>query len=79
MLALLNLLPLPPLDGSGAVTLLMNEDTAARFRRFVRNPAFTWIGLLIAWKLFGPIDGRLAMRGMRHTLPAFAHNSSFPL
>ena len=24
----------------------MNEDTAARFRRFVRNPAFAWIGLL---------------------------------
>ena len=34
---------------------MMNEDTATRFRRFVRNPAFTWIGLLIAWKLFGPL------------------------
>ena len=55
MLALLNLLPLPPLDGSDAVTLLMNEDTATRFRHFVRNPAFAWIGLLIAWRLFGPL------------------------
>jgi Zn-dependent protease len=53
MLTLLNLLPLPPLDGSGAVTLLMNEDTATRFRHFIRNPAFAWIGLLVAWKLFG--------------------------
>ncbi len=55
MLALLNLLPLPPLDGSGAVTLLMNEETACGFRRLVRNPAFGWIGLLVAWNLFGPL------------------------
>jgi len=59
MLALLNLLPLPPLDGSDAVTLLMTEDTAARFRSFVKTPGFGWIGLLIAWNLFGPLFGPL--------------------
>lgn len=55
MLALLNLLPLPPLDGSDAVTLLMPEGAAARFRRFIRNPAFGWVGLVVAWNIFGPI------------------------
>ena len=59
MLALLNLLPLPPLDGSDAVTLLMSEDTAAKFRNFIRTPAFGWIGLVIAWNLFEPLFGPL--------------------
>lgn len=59
MLALLNLLPLPPLDGSDAVTLLMSDDVAAKFRSFVRTPAFGWIGLLIAWNLFNPLFGPL--------------------
>lgn len=55
MLAVLNLLPLPPLDGSDAVTLLMPAGAAGRFRQFIRTPAFAWIGLVVAWNIFGPI------------------------
>lgn len=53
VLATLNLLPLPPLDGSAAVPLLLNDDQTSRYQRFIHgNPAFSWIGILIAWQLF---------------------------
>lgn len=55
ILAILNLFPLPPLDGSGVLALFMPEDTARKFQEFTRNPAFGFIGLLLAWQLFNPI------------------------
>lgn len=53
VLATLNLLPLPPLDGSAAVPLLLDDDQTSRYQRFIHgNPAFSWIGILVAWQLF---------------------------
>jgi Zn-dependent protease len=53
LLFVFNLLPFPPLDGSAAVTLLMNRETTSRYQRFLwTTPMLGWIGLLIAWKLF---------------------------
>ncbi|MBI4466071.1 MAG: site-2 protease family protein [Acidobacteria bacterium] len=51
LLFLFNLIPVPPLDGNTAVTLLMSEPTARRFRDFSR--AYGLAGLLLAWYLFG--------------------------
>ncbi len=53
LLFLFNLLPVPPLDGSSAVTLLMSEETGRRFREFTHSWGF--IGLLLAWYLFRQI------------------------
>lgn len=48
-----NLLPFFPLDGSAAITLLMNRETTKRYQEFLwSTPMLGWIGLLIAWKLF---------------------------
>jgi Zn-dependent protease len=55
LLGVFNLLPIPPLDGSGALPLLLNDDLAERWRGFVRNPGLTWMGLLIAWQVFDPL------------------------
>jgi Zn-dependent protease len=53
VLALLNLLPLPPLDGSGAIPLFLNESQTVRYQQFLwGNPALGWIGILVAWQLF---------------------------
>jgi Zn-dependent protease len=53
LLFVFNLLPFPPLDGSAAITLLMNRETTSRYQRFLwTTPMLGWIGLLIAWKLF---------------------------
>jgi Zn-dependent protease len=53
LLFVFNLLPFFPLDGSAAITLLMNRETTKRYQEFLwSTPMLGWIGLLIAWKLF---------------------------
>jgi Zn-dependent protease len=47
-----NLLPVPPLDGSSAVALLLPDEQASTLRGAMASPAFALIGLLVAWKLF---------------------------
>ena len=55
LLLVFNLIPLPPLDGSGAIALLVKEDTARRLQAFMRRPRFSMLGILAAWFLIGPI------------------------
>lgn len=55
VLFLLNMIPLPPLDGSAVVQLLMSETTAVRYQDALRRPGLGWVGLLAAWFLFPPI------------------------
>jgi Zn-dependent protease len=47
-----NLLPVPPLDGSSAVALLLPDEQAGALRNAMASPAFALIGMLVAWKLF---------------------------
>jgi Zn-dependent protease len=55
ILCLFNLLPLPPLDGSGALPLLLPEALALRIQEWMRQPFLAIAGILIAWNIFGPI------------------------
>ncbi len=55
ILMLFNLMPVPPLDGSGVLPLLMNDSTARRWMSLARNPRFAILGLVAAWLLFGHI------------------------
>jgi Zn-dependent protease len=55
ILFLFNLLPLPPLDGSGALPLLLSEDLSHRMRALASQPMLGLIGFVIAWRVFGPI------------------------
>ncbi len=53
LLAVFNLIPVPPLDGSGALPLILDPESTRRYQQFVwGQPAFAWIGILIAWQLF---------------------------
>ena len=53
LLAAFNLIPVPPLDGSGAVPLALNDEATARYQHFIwGNQAFAWIGILVAWQVF---------------------------
>lgn len=47
-----NLLPLPPLDGSGALPLFMSENLARRYMMLMYRSTFALIGILIAWQVF---------------------------
>jgi Zn-dependent protease len=48
LLGVFNLLPVPPLDGYSVLGLVLPEDTFLRFLEWVKSPAFSLIGLLIA-------------------------------
>jgi len=57
LLFLFNLLPVPPLDGATALTLLMSEERGRRFREFTQS--FGILGLIVAWLVFGRLFGPL--------------------
>lgn len=50
LLAVLNLLPVPPLDGAGALPLVLSPRAGQRFRELSQS-GFAWLGILIAWQL----------------------------
>jgi hypothetical protein len=52
LLAVLNLLPLPPLDGSAAVPLALSPEGGRRYQRFLwSSPMLGMIGMFTAWRL----------------------------
>ncbi|MDJ0786033.1 MAG: site-2 protease family protein [Myxococcota bacterium] len=59
LLVIFNLLPVPPLDGSGAVGLLLPESVNHSFQSLMRQPGFAIGGILLAWfmisRLFWPV------------------------
>ena len=59
LLLVFNLIPLPPLDGSGAIGLFVDEHTARNIQNTLRNPQYSLMGILVAWlvirRVFGPI------------------------
>jgi Zn-dependent protease len=55
LLFLFNLLPIPPLDGSGIVPLFISEERASRYLQIIRHPSFSFMGIIVAWKVFDVI------------------------
>ena len=56
LLAVFNLIPVPPLDGSGAMPLVLSAEATAKYQQFVwGQPAFAWVGILVAWQLIGAL------------------------
>lgn len=48
-----NLIPLPPLDGSGVVPLFLGPRSAESYQMFLmRTPMLGIVGMLIAWQIF---------------------------
>lgn len=50
-----NLIPLPPLDGSAILPLVLPQQVAERYREMMREPMWSFLGLLLAWRLFGSV------------------------
>jgi Zn-dependent protease len=55
LLFVFNMLPFPPLDGASAIGGLLPERAAAALRAFVSNPAFSLLGIFVAWQIFPSI------------------------
>jgi Zn-dependent protease len=54
-LLVFNLLPVPPLDGSNIPFLFLSPESAENYREVVLSPHFRMIGLMVAWRIFGPL------------------------
>ena len=52
-----NLIPVPPLDGSAGITLLLGEQLGTAYRTLMQQPTASLLGLLFAWRAFGSIFG----------------------
>ncbi len=65
LLALFNLIPVPPLDGSSAIGLVLGENGARRFAAMTRNPTLAIVGLLLSWQVFTYIFRPLFWMSMR--------------
>lgn len=57
ILAILNVLPLPPLDGSALPLLWLSHEGVVRYQHFLAQPMLGFIGLMLAWRLFTPLFG----------------------
>jgi Zn-dependent protease len=53
VLFILNMLPVPPLDGSGALPLVLSPEATRRYQDFIwSQPMLGWIGIIVAWQVF---------------------------
>lgn len=76
LLGVFNLLPVPPLDGFGAVGLLLPEVAGSRFQAFgQRLGAFSLIGLLVAWQFFDPLFAPIFSLSLRALYPGQGYGS----
>lgn len=56
VLFILNMLPIPPLDGSGALPLFLSDRVIPRYQQFIwTQPGLGLIGIIIAWQIFGRV------------------------
>jgi len=54
-----NLMPLPPLDGSAILPVLLPASAARAYRNLLRQPMVGLLGLILAWRVFGQFFGVL--------------------
>lgn len=69
LLGVLNLLPIPPLDGSGVVQIAMTEDGARRWQQLQQNRAVGLIGLLVVYYFFGRVFGPIFTMALHALYP----------
>lgn len=68
-----NLLPVPPLDGSGVLPLFLPDDWARRYQEMMRQPMWSLLGLLLAWRLFGSIVWPLQRLALKALYPELGY------
>jgi Zn-dependent protease len=55
ILFIFNLLPIPPLDGSGIVPFFLGRNQAQEYLNITQSGAFSLVGIIIAWSVFDVI------------------------
>src|ERR1043166_7619088 len=55
LLAAFNLLPFPPLDGGSVPLIFLPAGAAEKYWVLLRQPVWSFMGLIVAWRLFGEV------------------------
>lgn len=71
LLLVFNLIPVPPLDGSGAIALLMSENAARRLQMMLAQPLFSFAGILVAWFAISGIFGSVLPLALALLFPEY--------
>ncbi len=69
LLLAFNLLPVPPLDGTGWVALVLPEDMARRYRELTLQPWARFLGIFLAWNMFDFIAGPMISLSLNALYP----------
>jgi Zn-dependent protease len=74
LLGTFNLLPIPPLDGYSALALFMTEESAHKLEDWRQTLGqYTFIGLLIGWKLFDFLFDPIFSLSIRLLYPSLSY------
>jgi Zn-dependent protease len=73
LLVVFNLIPVPPLDGAGALGLLVPERIALRLRLVFARPGWSFVGLVVAWMAIGEILPPVHRAAIRLLYPELAY------
>jgi Zn-dependent protease len=74
LLCIFNLIPLPPLDGSGVLPLFLDDDSARRVMDFMRQPALALGGILVAWLVIGRVFPTLHLLAINLLYPGMGYH-----
>jgi len=69
ILFLFNLLPLPPMDGSGVVQIFLPEEVSRRWQLTMRQPMLGLLGIVVAWRVFGYVFTPIFLAALRLLYP----------
>lgn len=61
LLLVFNLIPVPPLDGTSLMELILRGEMLGAYRALMRHPSMQFLGLFIAWWIIGFIYGPIRL------------------
>lgn len=71
-----NLLPLPPLDGSGVIGLFLTDDLFRKFQALFADPSISIMGLIVAWQVFGQAWSSIFVTALQLLYPEYGYSVS---
>ena len=75
LLMAFNLLPFPPLDGSGAIPLFLSDAASGRYQRFMwSNPMIGLLGLVVAWQLYDRVFQQIFFGALALLYPGVSYS-----
>ena len=75
LLCIFNLIPVPPLDGSAALVLLLPDHLVAKYQHVITfNVQLNWIGIFIAWRLFDPLFSPIFTLALKLLYPGLSYS-----